>query len=93
MGEKISMARRWRRFSQQSMAERMGASLNTVRRMEEGSPTIALHYFVRALQIFGELDQFEALLDTPNDYIGLVIMDETLPQRIRKKRNPGPVGF
>ena len=32
----VSLARRRRNFSQQSLAERMGASLSTVRRMEQG---------------------------------------------------------
>lgn len=73
-------------MSQQMLAERIGASLNTVRRMEEGAPGTALHYLARALQVFGELDKLDALLDTPNDVVGLTLMDEALPQRIRTKR-------
>lgn len=86
LGRNISLARRRRRMSQQMLAERIGASLNTVRRMEEGSAGTALQYVARAMQVFGELDKLEALLDTPQDSVGLTLMDETLPQRIRTRR-------
>ena len=36
LGSDISLARRRRHISQASLAERMGASLSTVRRMEKG---------------------------------------------------------
>jgi hypothetical protein len=38
------------------------------------------------LQVFGELDKLDQLLDTPHDTIGLTLMDEKLPQRVRKSR-------
>lgn len=65
------------------LAERIGASLNTVRRMKSGHPGTALQHLARALQVFGELDKLEALLDTPHDLVGLVVMDEKLPKRVR----------
>lgn len=73
-------------MSQQMLAERIGASVNTVRRMEEGFAGTALQYIARTLQVFGELNALEALLDTPQDSIGLTLMDEKLPQRIRLSR-------
>lgn len=73
-------------MSQQMLAERIGASLATVRRMEEGFAGTALQYVARALQVFGELDKLETLLDTPQDSIGLTLMDERLPQRVRSRR-------
>jgi DNA-binding XRE family transcriptional regulator len=73
-------------MSQEMLAERIGASLNTVRRMEEGNPGIALQHFARALHVFGELDKLENLLDTAQDAIGLTLMDQKLPQRVRTPR-------
>ena len=64
----------------------------TVRRMEEGFAGTALQYLARALQVFGELDKLEALLDTPEDRIGLTLMDERLPQRIRSRRRTPDTG-
>jgi ribosome-binding protein aMBF1 (putative translation factor) len=94
LGQNISLARRRRHMSQQMLAERIGASLNTVRRMEQGHVGMALQHVARALQVFGELDKLEALLDTPQDSVGLTLMDEALPQRIRTRvRTPESGSF
>jgi transcriptional regulator with XRE-family HTH domain len=88
----VSLARRRRQLSQEALAERIGASVNTVRRMESGHPGTALQHLARALQVFGELDKFENLMDTAQDSTGLALMDENLPQRIRtprRAREPG----
>ena len=85
LGNDISLARRRRHISQASLAERMGASLSTVRRMEKGDCRVPIHFFARALQIFGTLPALEQLLDTSNDDIGLTLMDERLPKRVRSK--------
>lgn len=86
LGQAISLARRRRHLTQQDLAQRIGSSANTVRRMEAGHPGTALVLIARALQVFGELDKLDQLLDTPQDTIGLSLMDEQLPQRVRKPR-------
>lgn len=85
LGSDLSLARRRRHISQASLAERMGASLSTVRRMEKGAARVPIHFFARALHVFGELQALEHLLDTPKDEIGLALMDEQLPKRVRAK--------
>ncbi len=85
LGQDISLARRRRHISQASLAERMGASLSTVRRMEKGDGRVPLHFYARALHVFGELPALEGLLDTASDDIGLALMDEQLPQRVRRR--------
>lgn len=85
LGNDISLARRRRRISQASLAERMGASLSTVRRMEKGDVKVPIQFFARALYVFGEIQALEHLLDTPNDEIGLALMDEQLPKRVRSR--------
>jgi transcriptional regulator with XRE-family HTH domain len=92
VGQSIALARRRRHLTQEALAERIGASVNTVRRMEDGNPGTALQHFARALQVFGELDQFEKLMDTAQDSLGLALMDEKLPQRIRSPRRPREPG-
>jgi hypothetical protein len=62
----------------------MGASLSTVRRMEKGDVRVPIH-FARALHVFGEIQALEHLLDTAHDEIGLTLMDERLPKRVRSK--------
>ena len=64
LGGDISLARRRRHISQASLAERMGASLSTVRRMEKGDLRVPIHFFARALHVFGEIQSLENLLDS-----------------------------
>ena len=86
LGRDISLARRRRQLTQASLAERIGASLATVRRLEKGDPRIPLHFMARTLQVFGELDRLNQLLDTGEDQIGLSLMDEQLPKRVRTRK-------
>ena len=89
LGGDIALARRRRRISQLSLAERIGASLATVKRMEAGDIRVPIHFIARALHVFGEIERLSQLLDTGEDAIGLSLMDEQLPRRIRT-RKPGP---
>ena len=82
----MSLARRRRSLTQAMLAERLGTSVMTVRRMEDGHPGTALQYLARALQVFGELDKLGDLLDTAQDTVGLMLMDERVPVRVRKPK-------
>ena len=86
LAQDLSLARRRRHITQASMADRIGASLATVRRMEKGDPRIPLHFVARALQVFGEIERLNQLLDSSQDMIGLTLMDERLPQRVRARK-------
>ena len=88
VGSDMSLARRRRHITQSSLAERMGASLSTVRRMEKGDAKVPIHFYARALHVFGEIQALEQLLDTASDDIGLTLMDAQLPKRVRGKRDP-----
>ena len=72
LGHDLSLARRRRR---------------TVRRIEKGDPRIPIHFIARAMMILGDLKALENLMDTANDDIGLLLMDEQLPKRVRMPRN------
>ena len=89
LGADLSLARRRRRMSQASLAERIGASLNTVKRLENGDPRVPLHFLARTLHVFGDIDKLAQLMDTSADQIGLILMDEQLPKRIRMRKTPG----
>ena len=89
LGTDLSLARRRRHISQASLAERIGASLNTVKRMEKGDPRVPLHFLARTLHVFGDIERLAQLLDTGEDEIGLMLMDQQLPKRIRARKAPG----
>ena len=86
LGSDLGLARRRRHITQASLAERIGASLSTVRRMEQGDLRVLLHFFARALHVFGEVERLANLLDTAQDDIGLTLMDEQLPKRVRARK-------
>ena len=46
-----------------------------------------LSLIARAMMILGDLKALENLMDTANDDIGLLLMDEQLPKRVRMPRN------
>lgn len=89
LGEDVSRARRRRRLSRASLAERSGVSEATLKRLEKGDGSVALANFARALHVLGELSRLEKLLDSGTDELGLALMDEQLPKRVRQRRSSG----
>ncbi|WNU99003.1 hypothetical protein RS584_14905 [Enterobacter sp. DTU_2021_1002640_1_SI_PRY_ASU_LCPMC_013] len=53
--------------------------------MEKGDARVPIHFFARALHVFGEIQALSGLLDTARDDIGLTLMDEDLPKRVRSE--------
>jgi transcriptional regulator with XRE-family HTH domain len=86
LGADLALARRRRRLTQASLAERIQTSVATLRRMEHGDERIAIGTIAQAFLVLGELDKINGLLDTAADGIGLTLMNQQLPQRVRKKR-------
>jgi len=74
------------------MAERIQISVATLRRMEKGDPRIPIGTIAQAFFILGDLNKISALLDTASDDIGLSLMNEQLPQRVRGKTVNKPSG-
>jgi transcriptional regulator with XRE-family HTH domain len=93
LGQNIDLARRRRGLSQADLASRMGVSVSTVRRLEDGRSGTALTHLGSALQVFGELEKLRLLLDTPADSVGLALMDAKLPARVYSKRRTTPKAF
>jgi transcriptional regulator with XRE-family HTH domain len=89
LGSDVSRARRRRRLTRASLAERSGVSVSTLKRLEGGDGSVALENLARALQVLGELNRLAKLLDSGTDELGIVLMDEQLPKRVRHRRSSG----
>lgn len=89
LGGDVSRARRRRRLTRASLAERSGVSVSTLKRLENGDGSVALENLARALQVLGELDRLANLLDSGTDELGILLMDEQLPKRVRQRRTSG----
>jgi transcriptional regulator with XRE-family HTH domain len=92
LGHDISLARRRRHISTQSMAERLNVSLKTLQRLEKGDPTVAVGTIATAIFVLNELDRLANLLDTARDDVGLGLMDLAVPKRIRRRKDTSPAG-
>lgn len=92
LGQDLSLARRRRMLTQESMAERIQTSVATLRRLEKGDPRISIGVIAQACMVLGEINKISDLLDTATDEIGLSLMNEQLPQRVRTKKRSVSTG-
>ena len=88
VGRDLALARRRRRLTQASLAERAGIARKTLTRLETGDGHVSLENLARVLFVLGEIAQLEQLLDTRADHAGLLMMDEQLPERVRPRKTP-----
>ena len=68
------------------MAERVGVSPGTYRRLEKGDPGVSLSVVAMALFSLGFGEAFATLCDPREDDQGLLLDEERLQKRIRSKR-------
>ena len=62
----------------------------TVRRIENGHPGTAIHLVVHeSLTFWSELDRVNLLLDSSRDGLGLMLMDEQVPERFADGSDKG----
>ena len=83
LGGDIRDARKRRGITVQLMAERMGVTRVTVAKIERGEPNTSMGNYAMALYILGKADELEMLMDRAHDSLGLDLMDEKLPKRVR----------
>ena len=83
LGGDIRDARKRRGITVQLMAERMGVTRVTVAKIERGEPNTSMSNYAMALYILGKADELEMLMDRTRDSLGLDLMDEKLPKRVR----------
>ena len=85
LGEDISVARKKRRISTVSMAERAFVSRSTYAKIEKGDPTVSMGAYATVLAILGLVDGVGELADRSSDSLGLDLDEERLPQRIFRR--------
>ncbi len=87
-GTDLRIARLKRGLTVEMMAERIGIHRTTYSKMEKGDPMVGLGAYAVALFILGFGTPLGELIDQRNDDIGLLLNLETLPKRVRPKKNP-----
>ena len=67
LGKMLTRMRTARRMTQAAAAERVGVSRNTLSRIENGDPSIAVGQIVRYLDALGRVDLIERLIADVTD--------------------------
>ena len=77
--------RKLRDLTQQQLAERAGVGRETVVRVEQGDPKVALDNVFRILHALGVLDNVPRAVDPYETDLGRMRADEQLPRRVRPR--------
>ncbi|MGD8914177.1 MAG: helix-turn-helix domain-containing protein [Candidatus Thiodiazotropha sp.] len=64
LGVALKTNRKRRGDTQADAADRCGVSRETYRKMEQGNPGAGIGNWVRAIRLYGEIDQLETLFPT-----------------------------
>ena len=80
LGEDLAVARIRRKESQKSWANRIGCSVPTLRRVEQGDPTVSIGIYVTALWMMGRVAALAELAAPASDRVAL----EGLLRDVRK---------
>ena len=86
LGQEIAIARKKRRISTLSMAERAFISRNTLHKLERGDPTVSIGIYATVLSILGLVSRLGDVADRREDQLGLDLEEEALPKAIHRKR-------
>ena len=90
LGENLAIARVRRKESQRLWAQRLGVSVPTVIRMEQGDPGVSAGIFATALWLIGRVQALPELAD-PNHDRGALEMDVRDAVRRRAVRSAASV--
>jgi transcriptional regulator with XRE-family HTH domain len=82
----LRIARKRRGWTQQSVANRLQISLDTVKRAERGEPGIKIGTLLTFLALYQRLNVFADVIDPDQDRIGISLANERLPKRVREQK-------
>lgn len=86
LGADIAVARKKRRISTVSMAERAFISRATLYKVEKGDPTVSMGIYATVLAILGLAGGLAEIADRINDSLGLDLDEDRLPKKIMPVR-------
>jgi len=77
------VARKKRRISTVSMAERAFISRGTLYKLEKGDPSVSMGVYATVLSILGMVEGLGDLADRSSDTLGLDIEEDRLPKKVQ----------
>ena len=82
LGEQIKLARKRRQWTISEMASKMDVSVPTVIAIEQGLPTVGTGILFSAMWLLG-LEKELSLISSPEDKIGIELINRRLPKKVR----------
>lgn len=86
LGERLRAARLRRKLTQAMLAERVGVTLPTIRKLEAGEPSSSLATVIRVLQVLGLAEDIDRLAE--QDDLGRQLQDSELKRPRNTTRLP-----
>jgi transcriptional regulator with XRE-family HTH domain len=83
-GQNLRIARKRRRETMQSFAERMQVSVPTLRKMEAGDPTVSISVYAMALWLVGRVQFLSRIADPAADQTALALELRNLESASRR---------
>jgi transcriptional regulator with XRE-family HTH domain len=85
LGANLALSRKRRRETQQAWAQRLGVSIPTLIRLEQGDPTVTMASYATALWLMGRVSQLPEVADPQLDRGALEISIREANQRAVRK--------
>lgn len=85
LGGDITVARKKRRISTVSMAERAFISRGTLYKVERGDPSVSMGIYATVLSILGLVEALGDVADRGSDTLGLDIDEDRLPEKVQPR--------
>jgi transcriptional regulator with XRE-family HTH domain len=89
LGENLALARVRRGESLRAWARRIGVSVRTVQRLEDGDPGVGMGVYAAALWLVGRADALPALADPAEDRGALELDLRAARERLARRAKPG----
>lgn len=86
LGSDLADARKRRRISTTTMAQRAMISRTTLAKVENGDPGVSIGIFATVMFVLGMTERLTDIADASHDRTGLDLETEKLPRRISSSR-------
>ena len=89
LGRDIRDARRRRRITTTVLAQRASISRVSLNHVEKGDIGVSMGIYAKVLMCLGMLDRLADVADPKQDAMGMALLEEELPVRVRLPRQKG----
>jgi transcriptional regulator with XRE-family HTH domain len=84
LGERISLVRRARMWTQSELALKSGIGMSTMGAIESGSPTVQMGFYLGVLFALDALEGFDRVLVLAEDETAIKMLGDDLPKRVKR---------